>query len=88
MRQAGPDITVSYLPNIASKEEADLHFTITMDSTEARVIYTDVEPRPNEFRRRPLQTVIELVWRRPLETVIESSRKFGPQPDRQHDRIW
>ena len=35
VRQAGPDVTVSYLPNIASKEEADLHFTFTMDSTQA-----------------------------------------------------
>ena len=37
VRQAGPDVTISYLPNIASKEEADLHFTITMDSPQARV---------------------------------------------------
>ena len=36
MRQAGADVTVSYLPNIASKEEADLHFTFTLDSTQAR----------------------------------------------------
>ncbi len=36
VRQAGADVTVSYLPNIASKEEADLHFTFTLDSTQAR----------------------------------------------------
>ena len=36
VRQAGPDVTISYLPNIASKEDADLHFTITLDSPQAR----------------------------------------------------
>ncbi len=53
VRQAGPDITVSYLPNIASKEEADLHFTITMDSTEARAIYSDIEMHRNERLQAP-----------------------------------
>ncbi len=61
VRQAGPDITVSYLPNIASKEEADLHFTITMDSTEARAIHSDIKMRRNERRRRPLKTANDLV---------------------------
>ena len=46
-------MTISYLPNIASKEEADLHFTITLETTEVCAMRNCMHPLRCMSRQLP-----------------------------------